>query len=1203
MAFLSAIHLKGFKTFARPTELVFERGVSVIIGPNGSGKSNIADAVLWALGEQSPSQLRGRSMQDVIFSGSDGQKASAVAEVALVFDNSSGIFPLEYAEIEIKRRVLRDGSSEYRINGTPSRLLDVQDLAAGVGLGREMHSVISQGRVDELVNSTPATRRALVEEAAGLGRYKKRRDRTLVKLEKVKTNLVRVSDVEREVRAALRPLKQQVSAAERYAHATEDVARLQAQVAVVVLAGLEADVARARSRLEESAARRREMDEELAGLRRERRLEEERFAAALGERESLSAVYHQAMADVDRIRTRESSLRQRLSRHETDLTRTRRRRELAEVEERAARQRSDVVVTGPPTAGRLQVVLAADAGRAARLAHVQPRLRVVSDREDHLKDRVFGLEAERARTLQERDFLLRELEARGRRAEELAAQARVSGERLAEVRTAASGRRSGVSAAEEVVARAEEEEAAAREHLATVREEVSVARERARRAADEAAAVGSRITVLEEVAARREGAPAAARALAGARAGARLVVESLRVHKGFERAVAAALGPVASAVVLPGAGDARLLDQGEGPLELLWPNEYRSGTSPSGGGRSGEAGGVPAAAEAPGVDLWDVLEGPPELLAVLRRALPPTRVVGEAEAPNGHWPGRLVTTGGRVWLGMYQAARRGEAAAEAVLVAAAELEALRAGREKLDTEAAAASQRADESDHLLRRAEEVLMACSGGVREAHRERDSLVDEVSLWDRRTEEAEAEAADAEERLRRDGELAAEMETGLVSVGERLEESAAALEAARTELRGIKEESEALRAEALALEAKRAQAAVLAVKLKERERAREEEQERARSDLARACGVLTEVRAREEALVAYLPVLGRLHEATAALARALAEQTEALGESVERSRAATDGFGDALKDQGMREADLQRATSELGETLAATRVALAHLEEKAEERRRELGELRRRHLSPREVDAAAVEGFDRETLEGTLERAERRRERIGPVNPLAEQEYRETEERATFLAEQREDLEGSLTELRSVIRDLDDHIETTFMEVFETTRLHFEEMVGILFPGGKGFLKLVAPAAAGGDDPEQGDDADEASPASVAGPGIALEIKPPRKAPRSMSLLSGGEKALAAIAFLFGLFLARPCPFYVLDEVEAALDDLNLGRFLSLVRRYQDRTQFIVITHQRRTMEIADRLYGVAMDGDGTSRVLSRRLTAAGGAVGDA
>ncbi|MCL5942594.1 MAG: AAA family ATPase, partial [Actinobacteria bacterium] len=278
-------------------------------------------------------------------------------------------------------------------------------------------------------------------------------------------------------------------------------------------------------------------------------------------------------------------------------------------------------------------------------------------------------------------------------------------------------------------------------------------------------------------------------------------------------------------------------------------------------------------------------------------------------------------------------------------------------------------------------------------------------------------------------------------------------------------------------------------------------------------------------------------------------------------------------------------------LSESLVEVEVELARLRERADEKSRELAELRRRHLTPRSVSEDKAREADVETLAADIARLERRLESIGPVNPLAEQEYRATEERARFLAEQRKDLEASMAELQRLVGDLEEHIQTTFAEVFEATRANFSEMVGVLFPGGKGVLRLAE------DHPEDAEPAGGGEGRSSL-PGIALEIKPPKKAPRSISLLSGGEKALAAIAFLFALFLARPCPFYLLDEVEAALDDLNLGRFLSLVRRYQGKTQFIIITHQRRTMEIAHTLYGVALDPDGTSRVLSRRLASAGG-----
>ncbi len=1203
MAFLSAIRMKGFKTFARSTELLFERGVSVIIGPNGSGKSNISDAVLWALGEQSPTSIRGRTMQDVIFSGSDGQRSAAVAEVTLLFDNSSGVFPMEYGEIEITRRVARDGASEYRINGAASRLLDVQDLAAAVGLGREMHSVISQGKVDELVNSTPATRRALVEDAAGLGRYKKRRDRSLAKLEKTQANLERVKDVEREVRSALRPLKQQVSAAERYAEASEEVARLRAEIALLDLLAIRAEMGEQQKSLDAQQSRRTEAELALARLREERITEEERFAAALLERESLSAGFHQASADVERLRSRLSLLREKSARLESDLARTRRRRDMAQMEARSAGERCAAAAEGPARgAERLRVVLAAAETLGAMIDEARPALAEMDGRHEALKDAVFELESERARTQQEREFLERESDERARRAEDLADRARTASDRLAEVLRVKVERADEVGEAESALADAGSSERSSREAAVEHKRVLEEAETAVRELAGQLAAAESRSRVLEDMASRREGAPQAALDLLASGESAQLVHEVLTVKRGYERAVAVALGPLASAVVLGGVLHGFLVTDADGPLEVVW-----TGAPLSESGRSAESDPddvkdatlPPGMSKAPGEDLWDVLDGPPDVVRALRSLVPPTRLVPDEDGPMPAWPGVLVTKSGCVWRGSRHGARRVETSAEALMAARGELERLHAERLSLAAEHERTGILATEAAEGLR----ALMAAgdraSEELREARARRDSLLDEMTLWGRREEEARAEAAEAEERVRRDGELAGSLAEGLRETGDRSSAIASKLESARAELREARVTTEELRDRVSLLEGKRSQAGILTVRLRERERARQEEADRAVQTLAQATLALEAAEAREDQLQRYAPVLAELEAAVAGLIESCTADLAVLSERVAVSRAATEDFGDALKDQGRRESDLQRSGSDLNEEMVRLKVAVARLEERAGERERELEELGRRHLSPRDVTPASVADMSAEDVASALERAERRRERIGPVNPLAEQEYRQTEERAGFLAEQRTDLESSMRELRSVIRDLDEHIETTFAEVFEATRGHFEDMVQVLFPGGKGVLRLVEPdpdeaGVASEADDEEPSDEEPRGPGSRGGAGIVLEIKPPRKAPRSMSLLSGGEKALAAIAFLFGLFLARPCPFYVLDEVEAALDDLNLGRFLSLVRRYQDRTQFIVITHQRRTMEIADRLYGVAMDADGTSRVLSRRLT---------
>jgi chromosome segregation protein len=389
---------------------------------------------------------------------------------------------------------------------------------------------------------------------------------------------------------------------------------------------------------------------------------------------------------------------------------------------------------------------------------------------------------------------------------------------------------------------------------------------------------------------------------------------------------------------------------------------------------------------------------------------------------------------------------------------------------------------------------------------------------------------------------------------------------------------------------------------VKLRERQRVHEESGARARQQLDAATQHLGRAQAREDALRALLPVLGDLVAVVGRLGEAFGHRLTSLEALVDQSRQATDAFSELLKEHGRREAELQRELGAGSDDLVQVQVALAHLRSQVEERERTLAELRRRHLGPRTLEPAHLSNRERAELVAAVDALERRRERIGPVNPLAEQEYREQAERADFLSEQRRDLEASLTELRTVVDDLDRHIEVTFTEVFAATRLHFEDMVQVLFPGGRGVLKLVDVRPGDNDDPDEVDDDDQAEGGRAApgSQGISLEIKPPKKAPKSLSLLSGGEKALAAIAFLFALFLARPSPFYILDEVEAALDDVNIGRFLSLVRRYEGRSQFIIITHQRRTMEIAHTLYGVAMDTDGTSRVLSRRLREPGSAA---
>ncbi len=1215
MAHLHSIRLRGFKTFARPTELSFEPGVTVIIGPNGSGKSNIADAVLWVLGEQSPGNLRGRSMQDVIFSGPDGKRSSAAAEVSLVFDNNCGSLPLDASQVEVTRRLVRDSASEYRLNGSMCRLLDVQDLFGGLGLGREMHSVISQGKVDAVLNSTPEARRALVEEAAGLGRFKKRRERTRAKLERTRQNLLRVADVEREVKNSLRPLRQQVAAAERFAQATEDWALARARLLLFSLMEVEQGWRDSEAALSSALRRRDEVEQKLAELRRQRAEDEARFSAALREREDVGAVFHRVEAEAERLEARAAGLRQRVARNEGELDRTRRRKELAESQWASLRARA--AETGAVTAdeGRLLLVTAALARVQSALDEILPAHRASTVREDDLKDEVFELEAARSRSLQDRDFLRREVEEKARLGREVAALVATAQERIRELERQGQELEQRRADGEDALARAREASSSAAARQQEARVQVDQAAREERHLDEALSGLESRQAVLRDLMSRREGTPAGARTLMGRAAGARLLAEVLTVEPGYERALAAALGPVIQAVVVSEDCDAELVLGVQGPLEAVWGS-----TSACRDDGCESPGDLPPGCR----DLWDVVAGPAGLMASLRRLVPPTAVVPVREDRHSEggpvalatawqvtsptrW--RLVTSAGEVVVPGVHAARRTEAGAETLMRARNELEsvgneitALTQRRARVAAVAAAALAVLAEADDARHQAEEVL-------RSAESEALAVKNETDLHERRVAEAVAQRAELEARAEREDDLGAQSALDLARMEQVVALREAELEQARSALRAVQTELEGVRRRVARLEEKKAQATLLEVRLRERCRAHQNERERVKSQLDAAGSEVAALERRLRSLEDYRPLLVRLLECVTALAERARGLSQRLGEAVETARAQSEGAAQVIREWGGAESGLQREHDELASRLALLQVDKARAEDRRTLLGDELVELRRKHLSPRSVSPESLAGETEEALAAALQRAEQRRERIGPVNPLAEQECAEMEERAAFLSEQRRDLEASMTRLQDVIRGLDEHIDTAFGQIFSAAKDNFGQVIATIFPGAKGSLALTdGKDGARGRGSATRDDGDGAVERDVsddptegeAVPGISLSVKFPNKAPRSMSLLSGGEKAMTAIAFLFSLFLARPCPFYILDEVEASLDDVNIRRFLSLIRRYRDKTQFIIITHQRQTMEIADTLYGVALESDGTSRVLSRRL---GGRKGEA
>jgi chromosome segregation ATPase len=616
------------------------------------------------------------------------------------------------------------------------------------------------------------------------------------------------------------------------------------------------------------------------------------------------------------------------------------------------------------------------------------------------------------------------------------------------------------------------------------------------------------------------------------------------------------------------------------------------------------------------IDLWELVSGPDAVVRSLRALVPPTAVLVDGEGgaaleglatragrdrpSDAAW--QLVTRTGELLEKGLHVARRQEVGAETVLRSRNELQVVADECDELALQREAVTVHARQVAEALAEAEHRYRAQEVRLHEAQRALTAQTGDCDLHSRRLEQARAQSAEVEGRRERESGLTDKYQADLAVVEQSISSREVELEKARADLRALQGRLTGMRETVVRLEDKKSQAALVEVRLRERCRSHESDRARAVAQRASADREAVRYERRVQAFEAYLPVLDRLLRVTDSLAETTRSTAKLLQESLTAMRDRTEGAAGAIRDRGGAEAGLQSEMQQVTGATTELRVSHALLQDHMSTLEQELAELRRRHMAPRSVCEIDLAGEDAASLAAAVERAERRRERIGPVNPLAEQECAEMEERARFLAEQRGDLEASLRQLQDVIAELDDHIESTFAEIFEATRQHFSAVVASVFPGAKGTLKLTEPKRAHGSadpvDNESGEtDAGEQG-ADQPG-GIDIEVRFPNKSPRSLTLLSGGEKAMTAIAFLFSLFLARPCPFYLLDEVEASLDDINIRRFLTLVRKYRDKTQFIIITHQRQTMEVADTLYGVTLESDGTSRVLSRRLVTAKGA----
>jgi chromosome segregation protein len=1185
---LKSLTVKGFKSFASATTLRLEPGITCVVGPNGSGKSNVVDAIAWVLGEQGAKALRGGKMEDVIFAGTSGRAPLGRAEVTLTIDNHDGALPIEYTEVSITRRMFRDGASEYEINGNSCRLLDIQELLSDSGIGREMHIIVGQGRLDAMLHAKPEDRRAFIEEAAGVLKHRKRKEKAIRKLDAMQVNLNRLTDLTAELRRQLKPLGKQAEVARRAAGIQADLRdarlRLLADDLHTLRTTLDKEIA------DESAMRERRGQVEDENREVQRRLADLEFEhaedapllqaaqdtwyklSALQERfrstEQLAGERHrhlsaapdderpgrdpdQLEAEAERVREQEAELREALVDDQMRLA-------------EAVEQRQDL---------ERQLAAAEGALRTAAKA--------IADRREGLAKLTGNVNAARART--------------EGAAEEI--------ERLAAAHTDALMRAEAAQAEVDAVS-AESSEAdrdnveldsrhaeAVDEHdrAAAVVRELSDAE---RAAEKDAASWKAREEALGLGLKRKDGAGALLAKSGEVPGLLGSLASMLTVRPGHEAALAAALGTLADSVALSGVDEAieamrslKIADAGSAALLIA---------SPAGPGMQGSLDSLRPALPAGATWAPDVIGCPEKLRPALNRVLRDFVLVDDLAAASAVVAAnpelRAVTTDGDV-LGAYassggsgkqtsyievqaavdEAKAKRIAAEESIGELKDQLIAARAevAERKEAVNVASAAKRAAEGERNA--AARRLAEFGAAARSAKAETDRLGAARQKAEAAREADMMRVAELEERLRlaEDTPLDEEPSTderdrlaALVPQSRQNEmEVRLAVRTAEERVSSISGRADSLQRQANAERQARERAAA-------RRAARARGAQTARAVALGAAAALARVRvslesavqARDELAQARTAREAELQEVRAAAKRLVAE-LERLTSEVHRDEM-------ARSEQRLRIEQLEAKAAEDFSLDLDTLIAEYGPEQP---------------VPPTAVEVAQAEkdgkpvpepvAFHRPTQEKRANKAERDLQLLGKVNPLALEEFAALEERFKFLSDQLEDLKATRKDLLTVVKDVDDRILEVFTSAFEDTAREFQTVFQVLFPGGEGRLVLT--------DPED-----------MLTTGVEVEARPPGKKIKRLSLLSGGERSLTSVAMLVAIFRARPSPFYIMDEVEAALDDVNLGRLITLFEQLREVSQLLIITHQKRTMEVADALYGVTMR-SGVTQVISQRL----------
>jgi chromosome segregation protein len=1157
---LKSLTLKGFKSFAQPTTFEFEPGVTCVVGPNGSGKSNVVDALAWVMGEQGAKTLRGGSMEDVIFAGTANKAPLGRAEVVLTIDNSDGALPIDYSEVTISRTLFRNGGSEYAINKEPCRLLDVQELLSDSGLGREMHVIVGQGQLDQILHASPEDRRRFIEEAAGILKHRRRKEKTVRKLESMQANLTRLNDLAGEIRRQLTPLGRQAEAAKQaqtiQAIVRDAQARIFADDSVALAQALDIFHQSEQERSTERAT----LQEQVEGFRRRiAELESGINDVGLDTARSIDFSLRRVHERLQALHTLATERAQAVGTSEEEgVMSSGVSPEMIALKSAELDVATSEVAQQESTVGQISARLAtARASLAALDAEVLAATEAIEQWDSGLRAAQSQVEVQSSRVdnsaadVERHRVALSNARDRARDAE--GALREVQGSRESTPDVVAEAFEKALAEAEASLSSAESRETETRDTLhATEREREALA---------------AKVSALE-LALRTDIEGSDTGSLPGVTGS---VSDALRVQKGFETAIARALGSLADALLVGSKKDALSVVSQRGPqgprIELVIAE-----------GSEAPPENIPGLTRA-----LDVVSGPSGVLALLAS----TYIAEDVGALENVWEKvpagiTVVTTAGDV-IGDH-VVKTGSGEAQSRLELAAERDSTKAALDTLSTQLERISFEADQARVQKAQAADNVKTALADLRLADASRAEFGEQVSR-------VRASLDAAHQEISRLGEALVTAEAALQVAHDHHQASVTAYEDfGRTPRPGV-DESQRLAARALvdqiaaeeadariALEATRARAGALGdqveallTRVKDEERARERERARHRERLAkaqRAAEVVDAIPAALSAAAASVQESGEALVAAEAARAASHQELSALRQSESSARERLTTITDSVHSLEMQvyEKKLQRTTL---------------LERARDELGLDEATLLREYspdlmVPPDGDDGGEPRPFVRSEQEARLKKAERTLDQLGRVNPLALEEFDALETRHSFLVEQLADLTKTRVDLEQIMAELDDTMHSIFQEAFADTQSAFDEVFPTLFPGGTGSLRLT--------DPE-----------NILETGIDVAVKPAGKKIERLSLLSGGERSLAAVALLIAIFKARPSPFYILDEVEAALDDANLGRLLSVIQSLRHDSQLIIITHQKRTMEIADALYGVSMRKDGVSAVVGQRVGA--------